>query len=208
MKTATKIKTSAKNFARKYSTREEWLTAAIGKIRPLFTRAGKPVPENVRVACGFPSKNPLGAKKRRIGECWSDSASEGKIFEMFISPTIKEPVLVLATLLHEMIHATVGLACGHKGAFPQLAKALGLEGKMTATIAGEALAKHLLVLNKELGDYPHHVLDGMTNGRKKDTCRLLKAECPECGYVIRVTKKWIEEAGYPTCPCGCEFQEG
>lgn len=31
--------------------------------------------------------------------------------------------------------------------------------------------------------------------------RLLKCECPGCGYVVRTTKKWIE-TGVPTCPCG------
>ena len=28
---------------------------------------------------------------------------------------------------------------------------------------------------------------------------MLKAECPECGYTIRLTKKWAD-LGLPTCP--------
>jgi hypothetical protein len=28
---------------------------------------------------------------------------------------------------------------------------------------------------------------------------MLKAECPECGYTIRLTKKWAD-VGLPTCP--------
>jgi len=28
---------------------------------------------------------------------------------------------------------------------------------------------------------------------------MLKAECPECGYTIRLTKKWAE-VGLPSCP--------
>jgi hypothetical protein len=31
--------------------------------------------------------------------------------------------------------------------------------------------------------------------------RLLKAECEECGYTVRVTKKWLEAKGAPICPC-------
>lgn len=33
------------------------------------------------------------------------------------------------------------------------------------------------------------------------TTRLRKAECDECGYVIRVTREWIAR-GLPLCPCG------
>lgn len=37
---------------------------------------------------------------------------------------------------------------------------------------------------------------------KKQTTRMLKVQCPACGYLARVTRKWLEEAGTPTCPCG------
>ncbi len=36
--------------------------------------------------------------------------------------------------------------------------------------------------------------------------RMLKCECPSCGYVARITKKWIA-IGLPTCPCGGEMGE-
>lgn len=35
--------------------------------------------------------------------------------------------------------------------------------------------------------------------------RLLKAHCPDCGYIVRVTRRWIAE-GYPICPCGSEME--
>jgi hypothetical protein len=48
-------------------------------------------------------------------------------------------------------------------------------------------------------------LDGVAknaNGDKKpQSTRLLKAECGECGYTVRVTKKWLEAKGAPICPC-------
>jgi hypothetical protein len=48
-------------------------------------------------------------------------------------------------------------------------------------------------------------LDGVAknaNGDKKPQgTRLLKAECGECGYTVRVTKKWLEAKGAPICPC-------
>ncbi len=192
----------------KYATREQWLNAAIALLTPEFN--GYKVPQKIRVACGFPSKNALSAKKQRIGECWSDSASEGKYFELFISPVLNDiagPQGVLSTLIHEMVHATVGLQCGHKGEFKKCALSIGLEGKMTATYAGATLLERFKVVAKQLGGYPHDRLSAMTNGKKKEACRLLKANCPDCGYVVRVTRKWIDEAGLPICPCGGQFEE-
>ena len=188
----------------KHATREAWLNAAVAHLAKEFTQ---PVPKKLRVSCGFPSRNALGAKRQRIGECWSDKASDGKVFEIFISPVLAKPLPVLETLIHEIVHAVVGLECGHKGAFKTVATAIGLEGKMTATHAGAALASRLGGVAKLLGPYPHDHLNGMTNGKPKDVCRLVKAECPDCGYVIRTTRKWIDESGLPTCPCGSEFQE-
>lgn len=37
-----------------------------------------------------------------------------------------------------------------------------------------------------------------------ETTRLRKAQCPGCGYVIRVTREWIGH-GLPECACGVTF---
>jgi hypothetical protein len=39
----------------------------------------------------------------------------------------------------------------------------------------------------------------------KQSTRLLKVECPQCGYTARVTQKWVD-VGLPTCPCGSEME--
>jgi hypothetical protein len=31
---------------------------------------------------------------------------------------------------------------------------------------------------------------------------MLKALCPVDGYTMRLTRKWIDELGWPVCPCG------
>jgi hypothetical protein len=188
-------------------TREEWLTKAAHRLRPKFGAAGHAVPDACRYTCGFPSKSALSRKRRRIGECWDKGSSQDNTFEISVSPVLDDPAEVLAVLVHEMVHAAVGLDCGHKGPFRQCALALGLEGKMTATVAGKALHAELVALAGELGPYPHARLEGgRSNGPPKQTTRLLKAECP-CGYIIRVTRKWMDDAGLPTCPCGGQFVE-
>lgn len=35
---------------------------------------------------------------------------------------------------------------------------------------------------------------------RRQTCRLLKVECPTCGYIARVTRKWLDARGAPICP--------
>ena len=35
--------------------------------------------------------------------------------------------------------------------------------------------------------------------------RLVKLECPGCGYVLRSTRRWISE-GTPWCVCGARFE--
>ena len=189
-----------------YNTREEWLTEAMREMAPWFEEVSFHFPENVKVSCGWPSKSALAAKKRRIGEAWASQCSAIKYFELFISPYLAKPIEVLATLIHEQVHAAVGLECGHKGDFKKCAKALGLEGKMTATVPGEELTQRLNALGKLLGEYPHGSLTSkMTNNEKKQGTRMLKVVCPDCDYAVRTTAKWLE-VGVPVCPCGTEMR--
>src|SRR3970282_413591 len=125
---------------------------------------------------------------------------KGKVFEVFISPTLAEPVKVLDVLTHELVHATVGLKAKHGKLFKRCALAVGLEGKMRSTHAGDALVKLLTGHAKTLGHYPHDELEHMTTGERKQGTRLLKAECGACGYTGRVTRKWLDAAGAPLCP--------
>jgi len=194
----------------KHATREQWLQAGVKALRPLFTKVcdddqravlKKLVDkQKLRVSCGWPGG---GSARTRIGECWSETCSaDGKI-EIFISPKVAEKVEVLDILTHEIVHAVVGLECGHKGAFRSVATKVGLQGKMTATTAGPELNKQLKAIAKKLGTYPHAKLD--LSDRKKQTTRMVKCSCKECGYVCRTTRKWLEELGAPFCP-GCKEQ--
>jgi hypothetical protein len=131
--------------------RESWLVACLDQLRPDFLNAGFELPQKIRVSCSWPSKSGLAVKRKRIGEAWSSKNSGDNSFEVFISPVLKDPVEVSATLVHELCHCAVGLEDGHKGKFPKCAKALGLEGKMTATTAGEELRKQLENLQPRSG---------------------------------------------------------
>lgn len=189
----------------KTATREYWLTKAASKLAPRIERAGYKLPENVRYACGFPSRGGLAKKKRTVGECWDSDCSKDKTFEVLVSPTQDDPVEVLCTLLHEMIHAAVGIAEKHKGNFRKCALAVGFTGKMTETPPTDELRADLADLAKQLGPYSHARLTGReSSGPPKQGTRMIKCECGGCGYVFRTTRKWIE-TGLPTCHCGGTF---
>lgn len=186
--------------------RERWLTECIRLLREDFTRIGFPLPERIRASCSWPSKSALAKRNRRIGELWSAEASADQTFEAFISPAIKDSVQVGATLVHELVHSVVGLARGHKQAFRRCALLIGLTGPMTATTAGEGLAVRLAEITDTLGPYPHAELVH-SNAPKKQTTRMLKVVCLDCECVVRMTRKWLDEVGPPTCACGGEMME-
>lgn len=185
------------------ATREQWLISALSLISVyLADKAQVTVPQSTKVSCGLAGGR-IGAK--RIGECWSVASSADGSTEIFISPVLADvvgPSGVLATLVHEAIHAAVGVEHGHKKPFSIPAKAAGLEGKMTATFAGSALLERIADWSVALGAYPHAAMSA--SGRKKQSTRLVKCECKACGYIVRTTAKWIESSGSVICPCNDE----
>lgn len=179
----------------KHTTREAWLNACVQELRPIFDGINCPLPQKIRVTMS------LTKKKKIIGVCYNAECSEDGTNEILIRLDQQNAVEIAAVLTHELIHAAVGLAEGHKGEFKRVALAVGLEGRMTSTIPGETLRYKLETIVKDLGEFPHARLnmDGATSsGPKKQGTRMKKVICAECGYTARVTGKWLEQ-GTPHC---------
>lgn len=192
-----------------YETREAWLNAFVAASRPKFAEIGAPLPDKVRVSVGFTS---TGARGKSIGECWSQEASTDGSFEIFLKPTTQGDARIADITTHELIHAAVGLAAGHGAKFKRVANALGLKGKMTSTVAGEAWYVWALPILTALGPMPYaHMETGMSSAKPKQKTNLLKCECDTCGFVARVTRVWIDRAGgamrCPDMACDGLFSE-
>lgn len=202
----------------KHTSREAWLIAAVEAVAPWYATLGQPLPA-VRVSVGWPGGR--GDKSRTIGQCWAPEAASDGIAQIFISPVLDDASRVLDVLVHELVHAinfSLGVH-GHGREFRVIAVGLGLEGKMTETVAGEELKAKLDELAEELGTYPHGRLGTAVIvekpkpgtgdeprkltpwGTPKQGTRMIKVVCDECGYTFRTTQKWIE-VGMPSCPCG------
>jgi hypothetical protein len=182
------------------TTREAWLATLAHKLRPQFAAYGGTLPDQLRISSGWPARRAVSRHNRHIGECWARSASRDGTVEIFISPYLEAPLEVGCTLIHELVHAAVGVEWGHQGPFKRLALAIGLKGPMRSTHAGEVLRARLNVLITTLGPYPHARLNPMWQRHKQST-RLHKVMCQACGYTARITMRWLER-GLPTCPCG------
>lgn len=185
-----------------FSTREEWLVGAVEALRPIFGEHDAEIP-TVKVSVGWPGGR--GKKNAVIGQCWHPDAAKDGAAHIFISPVLDDSVRVLDVLAHELVHAVDHNESGHRGAFAKLAKAIGLEGKMTATVAGDELKGRLTEIAGHLGGYPHGALVSMgdgADGPKKQSTRMLKVECAQgSGYKVRLTRQWLDEYGAPFCPC-------
>ena len=181
-------------------TREAWLQEAVALMRPYVReRAGLDVPA-VAVSVGFPYGR---GGRHAIGQCHYQTAD--KVPALFVHPGLDDGGRVLDVLLHEALHAALP-EVGHRKAFASAAASCGLAGKPTATVAGEALVPVLGGWLATLGPYPHARVD--TSKVKKQTTRMLRVSCPDDGYTVRTTRRWLDAMGTPSCPCGTVMEEG
>jgi hypothetical protein len=119
-------------------------------------------------------------------------------FEIMIVPTLADPARIVDVLIHELCHATVGIAQDHGKVFKQCALSVGLEGKMTSTTASPALFEQINQWLSQMPAYPHAEL---ATRYRKQTTRNLACKCLKCGYALRTSSKWLKLA-IPKCPLG------
>ena len=185
--------------------REEWLHQAITALnKEVFSLVNVDLPTDIKISCGWASSGGASSKRTTIGQCFARIVSENKVNEIFISPKLAEPVEVLEVLAHEAIHAYDDCKSGHKGTFKRVAIAIGLEGKMTATHAGEVLKEKLQGIAQSIGDYPHAKLD-YSKQIKPQTTRMIKVACNECEFSYRTSQKNIDNMENKTCNCCGEW---
>mgnify|MGYP003109789586 FL=1 len=196
-------------------TREQWLslaknelTSKVFKLSEVTSKVGKEidVPSDIKISCGFPPSGGKRTKNKTLGVCFNRESSKSNINEIFVSPVVEDSMRVLDILAHEMIHAIDDCKSGHKGTFRKIAKAIGLEGKMTATTAGDWLKGILEGIIKSIGKYPHAEVS--TGGIKKQTTRMIKVACTECEFSYRTSRKNIDlMINYVCNSCGMESLE-
>lgn len=186
------------------TNRETWLEALTAELVPIFAQHNAVIPR-CRFSLGFTSS---GGKGKVIGECWTDKVSADATHEIFLRCDKDDSEEIAATLVHEIIHAVVGVKEGHKTPFKRLARSLHLEGKLTATHGGDLFRAMIAPALAKIGPIPHKRLDfSRADGPKKQRGRLIKCQCPGCDFSVRITRVWLDDPDYgpPLCPC-CQFK--
>src|SRR3990167_4763595 len=146
----------------KHLTRESWLTAAAKIIGPwVEEHEGEKLPDRMPVIVSWP----FGRRPNTIGVCYPASWTADEAVYVTVSPVLSDPVRVLATLLHELIHAIGHM--NHGKDFRKAATGLGLVGKMKSTEAGEELCQRLQKVADKLGPYPHSEMTPRGHGKEK-----------------------------------------
>ena len=156
-----------------FKNREEWLEAAVEKLKPLFKLNKYDIPP-VKVGVGFASKSPL----KSLGQCWSDECTSYHTTHIFISPVHKTSVEVLDTLTHELLHSVLPVEAKHGPDFKAGMKQIGLEGPARSASAGAALREKLEVFAEELGDFPNSPLKPVVKPAKDRKKSSFKLHCP------------------------------
>jgi len=178
--------------------REKWLTEVASQIEGHYFNANDVSLDAYKVTCSWPSSRGLTSRRRTLGQCFHAKASSAGIYEIFISPTLSDNVEVAAVLAHEMCHVADKCQNGHGAPFTKLARMCELEGKPTATVAGEAFKRWVETKTPTLGDYPHAEIEVNARSKKQST-RMIKCRCVECDYIVRTSRKNLERA-VPRCP--------
>jgi hypothetical protein len=189
--------------------REAWLHEAVDYLAPLIENRAGLTPHPARVSVGWPSSRGMSVKKKVIGECWATKATQDGVAQVFISPILTDGIVILGTLVHELIHAYDDCKSKHGGAFARAVRAVGLEGKPTATevLPGSELHKNLTGILDVLGPFPSAGIIPAARREKVQSTRMLKLMCLNCGCIVRMTRKWLDDVGEPTCGCGFQFEE-
>jgi len=160
------------------SKRVRWLERAYDQIRKDLLVE---LPTKCEITIGFTNK------RNAVSQVWHKGwvNNEGNnVPYIIIHPKLLENQLeILAVLLHECIHILYPHA-GHKGAFADTMKRVGLEGKPTKTKPNKKLRK---IFQKwqydKLGKYPFCRVN-LTQIGKKQTTRLRKYICGH-GQILR-----------------------
>lgn len=183
-------------------TREEWLKRAVRTLRPVVERKA-----GIKMRARWQVSMSLTARKNAIGLCcYEEGSASGKTVNILICPTLGDPVEVLSTLVHEMIHASLPYGVHHGAKFKRACDCIGLVGKPTEANAGPVLRSELARVAAFLGPFPHDAMKLFSNrgGGTKGGYWPVYCSPVDARYRVQVSQRALDEFGPPTCPISGE----
>lgn len=190
--------------------REEYLTEACNMIlgsiiAPAISADWEPA-HPFRVSVGYAPRSRANSKV--VAVCIASAASADSHNEIFVTPAIDDSMVIMANLAHELIHYSDDCESGHKNFFARIARRIGLEGKLTATVAGDRLKGQLQKIVDTLGEIPHAKID-LDKAKPRQSTRMIKVACPDtetCGFSYRTSQTNISKISDFLC-CACAVHD-
>lgn len=179
------------------TTREQWLTKAVSALNTQVF--DDQMPKAWSVTCG----QYFGKNANILGTCVDAEVSTNGTTSIFISPALQDPMDVLGTLVHEMIHAVVGVQEKHGGKFKKMAIELemSMPAKSTLPVPDTVLWTRLERLSAELGPYPHAALNPIEKPKRVSALMtFVSPEDPE--YTVSASMEKVIRLGFPVDPWG------
>lgn len=169
---------------------------AVGSsMKSWFVDLGFPLP-SFEIRTGFPS---VGKRNPNITDAWSQD--NGQSYVIFVRPDRAEAIEVAAAIAFQMCRIAVGDRDSHGYLFRHLAISIGLRGTKNESAPGKLFSEMIKPTISELGPLPVQEISSTDKSKKTvQSTRLLKVLCKDCGYVARVSRKWLDEVGEPHCP--------
>lgn len=178
-----------------YKEREAWLSDIASSMHGWFNDLGFPLPP-FEIRTGFPS---AGRRSPNITESWAQNDTESYV--IYVRPDRDDRVEVAAALAHQLCRIAVGQKDSHGHLFRHLAISIGLRGRKTESPPGVLFKELVKPVLDDLGDLPcPEVIPTDKEKKTRQTTRMVKVTCPVCGYVARVSRKWLDSVGPPHCP--------
>lgn len=175
--------------------REDWLREVASAMKGWFDELGFPLPSFV-VRTGFPA---VGRRSPNITDSWTQD--NGVSYVILVRPDRSEAEDVAAAIAFQMCRIAVGERDQHGYLFRHLAISLGLKGSKHESPPGALFKEITKNILDQAGPLPSpEILQIDTDKAPGQTSRMIKVSCPECGYVARVSRKWLAEVGPPHCP--------
>lgn len=175
--------------------RERWLREVAAGMKGWFDDLGFPVPP-FELRTGFPSS---GQRSPNITESWTEDG--GASFVIFVRPDRYDALDIAAALAFQFCRAAVGDRDSHGHLFRHLATSIGLRGTKTESRPGPLFSELSKQVIARAGALPRPSITPTDSERKtRQTTRLVKVSCTGCGYVVRVSRKWLDQVGPPLCP--------
>lgn len=176
-------------------SREKWLNNLATGMHKWFRDLGFPLPKT-QVQTAFPSS---GKRTKKLTESWLQDGQD--MFVIVVRPDADDSMHIACALAFQLCQIAVGQRDEHGLLFKHLAISIGLSGQRKEDQPGALFKELVAPLLKKLGPLPESSITlSKTDQHKPQPTRLRKVSCLECGYVVRVSRKWLDEKGPPHCP--------